>query len=91
VSGALFTLLLVSVLCALILGLALAWGQYLARPPPWGGKTEQKALDLLKQWLSSVQLAQYKSTGHFDVTGQGGLNRGWGKISVTSVPRTAGR
>src|SRR5262249_44409539 len=38
-------------------------------PPFRGGEAEQKALDLLKQWLSSVQLAQYESTGHFDVTG----------------------
>lgn len=68
-SGALFTSLFVLVLCALILGLALAWGRYLAGPPPRGGKAEQKALDLLKQWLSSVQLAQYESTRHFDVTG----------------------
>jgi len=69
VSGALFTSLLVLVLCVLILGLAHAWGRYLARPPPWVGEAEQKALDLLKQWLSSVQLAQYERTGRFDVTG----------------------
>ena len=68
-SGALFTSLLVLVLCVPILGLAHAWGRYLARPPPWSGKAEQKALDLLKQWLSSVQLAQYERTGHFEVTG----------------------
>ena len=68
-SGALFTSLLVLVLCVLILGLAHAWGRYLARPPPWVGEAEQKALDLLKQWLSSVQLAQYERTGRFDVTG----------------------
>ena len=68
-SGALFTSLLVLVLCVLILGLAHAWGRYLDRPPPWGGEAEQKALDLLKQWLSSVQLAQYERTGSFDVTG----------------------
>ena len=68
-SGALFTSLLVLVLCVLILGLAHAWGRYLDRPPPWGGEAEQKALDLLKQWLSSVQLAQYERTGRFDVTG----------------------
>ena len=68
-SGALFTSLLVLVLCVLILGLAHAWGRYLARPPPWVGEAEQKALELLKQWLSSVQLAQYERTGRFDVTG----------------------
>ena len=68
-SGALFTSLLVLVLCVPILGLAHAWGRYLARPPPWVGEAEQKALDLLKQWLSSVQLAQYERTGRFDVTG----------------------
>ena len=68
-SGALFTSLLVLVLCVLILGLAHAWGRYLARPPPWVGEAEQKALDLLKQWLSSVQLAQCERTGRFDVTG----------------------
>ena len=68
-SGALFTSLLVLVLCVPILGLAPAWGRYLARPPPWIGEAEQKALDLLKQWLSSVQLAQYERTGRFDVTG----------------------
>ena len=68
-SGALFTSLFVLVLCVLILGLAHAWGRYLARPPPWVGEAEQKALDLLKQWLSSVQLAQYERTGRFDVTG----------------------
>jgi hypothetical protein len=69
VSGALFTSLLVLVLCVLILGLALAWAQYLACPPFRGQEAEQKALDLLKQWLSSVQLAQYERTGRFDVTG----------------------
>jgi hypothetical protein len=30
---------------------------------------EQKALALLKQWLSSAQLAQYESNGHFEVRG----------------------
>jgi hypothetical protein len=69
VSGALFTSLSVLVLCVLILGLAHAWGRYHARPPPWVGEAEQEALDLLKQWLSSVQLAQYERTGRFDVTG----------------------
>jgi hypothetical protein len=64
---ALFTSLLV--LCALILELARAWRRYLARPPSRGREAEQTALDLLKQWLSSAQLAQYESKGHFEVTG----------------------
>ena len=68
-SAALFTSLFVLVLCVLMLGLARAWGRYLAHPPPRGGGAEQKARDLLKQWLSSVQLAQYERTGHFEVTG----------------------
>jgi hypothetical protein len=31
--------------------------------------TEKKARALLKEWLSPAQLAQYKSKGHFEVTG----------------------
>ena len=33
------------------------------------GEAEQKALSLLKLWLSSAQLTQYESNGHFEVTG----------------------
>ena len=32
-------------------------------------KTEQKALALLKEWLSPAQLAQYERDGHFEVVG----------------------
>ena len=56
-------------LCIPIVGLARVWGRYLARAPLCCGDAEQKALDLLKQWLSSAQLAQYESDGHFEVTG----------------------
>jgi hypothetical protein len=33
------------------------------------GEAEKKARDLLKQWLSPAQLAQYEGDGYFEVTG----------------------
>src|SRR5262249_59314303 len=62
VSGALFTSLLVLVLCALILGLVLAWGRHLACPPFRGGGGAQKALGLLKQRVVSRPTPQEQET-----------------------------
>lgn len=67
-SGAVFFISLLA-LCIPIVVLARVWGRYLVRDSLCCGDAEQKALDLLKQWLSSAQLAQYESNGHFEVTG----------------------
>ena len=68
-SGVAFTSLLM--LCTLIhaLVLAEAVGRYWDRIARRYGEAEQKALVLLKEWLSPGQLAQYESDGHFEVRG----------------------
>jgi hypothetical protein len=35
----------------------------------WGSPTDQKAVTLLREWLSPAQLAQFENKGCFDVTG----------------------
>ena len=62
-SGALFTSLFVLVLCVLILGLARAWGRYLACPPSSGGEAEQKALDLLNSGCRRSNLPDTRARG----------------------------
>jgi hypothetical protein len=57
------------VLYGLVHGLARAWGRNCTPALFRYGEAEQKALALLKQWLSSAQLAQYERNGHFEVTG----------------------
>jgi hypothetical protein len=66
-SGIVFTSLIV--LYVLMYGFARALGRNRAPVLFRCGEAEQKALALLKQWLSSVQLAQYEGNGHFEVTG----------------------
>jgi hypothetical protein len=66
-SGMVFTSLLV--LYVLVHGLARAWGRNCVPVLFRYGEAEQKALALLKQWLSSTQLAQFERNGHFEVTG----------------------
>jgi hypothetical protein len=64
-SSAGFTTLLL--VCVLMQGFALVLGR--ARGLSRRGTAEDKALALLKQWLSPAQLAQYEHNGHFEVTG----------------------
>jgi hypothetical protein len=66
-SGIVFTSLVV--LCLLMHRLARALGRNHTHVLFRCRKAEQKAVALLKQWLSSAQLAQYESNGHFEVTG----------------------
>ena len=58
-----------SVLLCILMHVARALGRNHAPILFRYGQAEQKALALLKQWLSSVQLAQYESNGYFEVTG----------------------
>jgi hypothetical protein len=66
-SGIVFTSLVV--LCLLMHRVARALGRNHTHVLFRCRKAEQKAVALLKQWLSSAQLAQYESNGHFEVTG----------------------
>ena len=52
-------------LCVLICALVLEHFRERSR----GRAAEERALALLKQWLSPAQLAQYQKYGHFEVTG----------------------
>jgi hypothetical protein len=54
--------------CALINGLALVLMCSRRARSPWG-RAEQKALFLLKHWLSSAQVTQYENNGYFEVRG----------------------
>jgi hypothetical protein len=62
---------LLSILCALILGLIWAElaARYSVRATRRRSEAEQRASALLMRWLSPTQRAQYESTGHFYVTG----------------------
>jgi hypothetical protein len=51
--------------CVLLQGFALVLG----RARGLSRRAEEKALALLKQWLSPAQLAQYQDHRHFEVTG----------------------
>jgi hypothetical protein len=64
-SSAGFTTLLF--VCVLLQGFALVLGR--ARGLSRRGRAEEKALALLKHWLSPAQLAQYQDHRHFEVTG----------------------
>ena len=64
-SSAGFTTLLF--VCVLMQGFALILGR--ARGLSRRGRAEEKAVALLKQWLSPAQLSQYETNGDFEVTG----------------------
>jgi hypothetical protein len=69
VSHVVFIALLI--FCALIPCLVLAetLARYRARAARRGAMAEQRALALLKAWLSPAQLAQYERDGSFEVVG----------------------
>ena len=62
-SSAGFTTLLF--VCVLMQGFALILGR--ARGLSRRGRAEEKAVALLKQWLSTAQLSQYETNGYFEV------------------------
>jgi hypothetical protein len=64
-SSAQFTTLLF--VCVLLQGFALVLGR--ARGISRRGVAEEKAVALLKEWLSPAQLKEYEKNGHFQVTG----------------------
>ena len=54
-------------MCVLLQGFALVLGR--ARGLSRRGRAEEKALTLLKQWLSAAELAQYEKYSYFEVIG----------------------
>ncbi len=53
--------------CVLLQGFALVLGR--ARGLSHRGAAEEKAVALLKEWLSPAQLKEYEKNGYFKVTG----------------------
>jgi hypothetical protein len=66
---ALATAPLLLILCTLVFALILSDLSRRLGDCREGGHAEQKAVRLLKEWLSPAQLAQYEREGHFEVTG----------------------
>jgi hypothetical protein len=54
---------------AMLAGVCLIIAILGGRPQPTSRQAQQKALNLLRQWLSPEQAAQYNSSEHFDIIG----------------------